>query len=977
MTPRSLAEPIRSAAVATLAVAGALLAFAAARAATAPPAASADPVVARVDDRVIRRSEIDSRKRRGVDDYERETGREAPASFDLQFQRLALEEAVRERLVADEARARGLVVPAAQVDSVLAAEPHFRTNGRFDAAKFAAYKRDNPKSYEEVRRLTEDGIAARLRMRELEHELAPDAATLDRLVARRTERAKIQSLLLSEVQFDGVNDPSDAEVRAAFEKNPNAFAPPMRLGYRAIFAPAVGADGRVSDAARESARRTAERLLGEVRAGVPFDSIATRAGLVAVNGSWGEGQVGGLFALEPAWGDSAIASPVGRVLPAVIPTDEGFAIVRVDRKSDRATPRLDLVAVDLRARMRRERESARELADARAWYASHPEAFVVPTRTVRWATVDTARVRFDEPKDAELEAWFAARRNEFARLDPGGGGVRLQEYAEVKDEVRARVRLERRIQAGRALADRVAVAWARGESGPGSTPGLSTGGPALLVTGGSRPTGLRPELADSALAFPAGRSLVTADPRGYAVVAVPKVDTDTRAPFEAVEPQAIAQARAEREAELDRRARAHHAAHPERYRVEHGYAISYATVIPPSVSRVDVPGEAIERYYRENPSEFGTPAQVHVRHLLVGTQTRSPEQALSIARALRQRIVAGESLADLARAQSDDPASRPRGGDLGWVLPGTTVPEFERAAYALTRAEPLSPPVTSSFGVHLIELVERREGTRKPFADVRFDIASKLATQYADTIAAHEARRLLAEATSPADLLARAERAKYPTALGSWYEGLPLAGLATNDRVRADATRLARGERFPTIYKQITPGYVVAFLDSLLPPRDLTYEECGARVKADLAREASRAEVRRRGDAALAQLTAGKPWAEVAAPLGGSPDPYTIGYAEPLPGYGALPGLDSLLFGADAAPTGAARRLPVAQGDLLVQVKERTAAAPDVRARERENVRRIVLNRRLYDHVERLRSGARVDVLRAELSVRPPAPPSI
>jgi peptidyl-prolyl cis-trans isomerase SurA len=67
----------------------------------------------------------------------------------------------------------------------------------------------------------------------------------------------------------------------------------------------------------------------------------------------------------------------------------------------------------------------------------------------------------------------------------------------------------------------------------------------------------------------------------------------------------------------------------------------------------------------------------------------------------------GEDFATLAAQNSDDPGSKSQGGDLGWVYPGDTVPEFERAMDALKPGE-ISPPVRSPFGWHLIQVIERR-----------------------------------------------------------------------------------------------------------------------------------------------------------------------------------------------------------------------------------------------------------------------------
>ena len=99
--------------------------------------------------------------------------------------------------------------------------------------------------------------------------------------------------------------------------------------------------------------------------------------------------------------------------------------------------------------------------------------------------------------------------------------------------------------------------------------------------------------------------------------------------------------------------------------------------------------------------------QTRARHILVKTsEILSDGEAESRLQALRERIANGANFAELAKANSAD-LSAAKGGDLGWLSPGDTVPEFERAMDALKPGE-LSPPVRSPFGWHLIQVEERR-----------------------------------------------------------------------------------------------------------------------------------------------------------------------------------------------------------------------------------------------------------------------------
>lgn len=101
--------------------------------------------------------------------------------------------------------------------------------------------------------------------------------------------------------------------------------------------------------------------------------------------------------------------------------------------------------------------------------------------------------------------------------------------------------------------------------------------------------------------------------------------------------------------------------------------------------------------------------QTHARHILIKTnEIVSDADARRRLNDLRERIVNGAArFPELARLHSDD-LSAGKGGDLGWLNPGDTVPEFERAMDALKPGE-ISEPVSSPFGWHLILVEERRD----------------------------------------------------------------------------------------------------------------------------------------------------------------------------------------------------------------------------------------------------------------------------
>ena len=99
--------------------------------------------------------------------------------------------------------------------------------------------------------------------------------------------------------------------------------------------------------------------------------------------------------------------------------------------------------------------------------------------------------------------------------------------------------------------------------------------------------------------------------------------------------------------------------------------------------------------------------QTHARHILIKVnELVSEADAKHKLEGLYERIKNGGNFAELARLFSQD-GSASKGGDLGWIYPGDTVPEFERAMNELKLGE-VSKPIQSPFGFHLIEVLERR-----------------------------------------------------------------------------------------------------------------------------------------------------------------------------------------------------------------------------------------------------------------------------
>jgi peptidyl-prolyl cis-trans isomerase SurA len=110
-----------------------------------------------------------------------------------------------------------------------------------------------------------------------------------------------------------------------------------------------------------------------------------------------------------------------------------------------------------------------------------------------------------------------------------------------------------------------------------------------------------------------------------------------------------------------------------------------------------------------------TMVQTRARHILLRSSPQlSQAQAIARLADARQQIISGKAdFPSMARKLSQD-SSAEQGGDLGWASPGMFVPEFEEAMNRLQEEGAISPPVVSRFGVHLIQLVDKRRVELSP-----------------------------------------------------------------------------------------------------------------------------------------------------------------------------------------------------------------------------------------------------------------------
>ncbi len=120
------------------------------------------------------------------------------------------------------------------------------------------------------------------------------------------------------------------------------------------------------------------------------------------------------------------------------------------------------------------------------------------------------------------------------------------------------------------------------------------------------------------------------------------------------------------------------------------------------------PGFILLKLLEKRGGERQVRDEVHVRHILIKpSEVRNEQETRQIIERLHERILAGESFAELAGSYSEDPGSALNGGDLSWIDPEMLVPEFRRMMQ-ITPSGELSEPFRTQYGWHVLQVLGRR-----------------------------------------------------------------------------------------------------------------------------------------------------------------------------------------------------------------------------------------------------------------------------
>ncbi len=381
---------------------------------------------------------------------------------------------------------------------------------------------------------------------------------------------------------------------------------------------------------------------------------------------------------------------------------------------------------------------------------------------------------------------------------------------------------------------------------------------------------------------------------------------------------------------------------PERRTVD--YILVEGRLLRPTI---EIDDAALRAYYDANNEEFTQEEQVRARHLLL---TAEGEDEVASARAeiesLKKRIEeGGEDFGALAKELSKDEISRDRGGELGFFTRGQFNPELEEAAFSGTPGELLvvESNLITHTGVHLVEILARREGGLQGFESVRPRIHSRILGERSESAAEALAKTLAARIDS--------EGLQGQTGLGALAEAEVGASFATTPAFSRDdnIAGIGRGTPFTTTSFgleegatsepiQVSRGWAILQLREAQGSRAPSMEEVDSELREAVLRFKQEEAAKTALGEALERVRAGLAFAELAAELGlevqDSSDFSRSGFIAEL---GSHPELSDEAFELEVGGVGGPYETP--QGSVIYQLAERTEWNADEFAQKESETR--------------------------------------
>jgi peptidyl-prolyl cis-trans isomerase D len=266
----------------------------------------------------------------------------------------------------------------------------------------------------------------------------------------------------------------------------------------------------------------------------------------------------------------------------------------------------------------------------------------------------------------------------------------------------------------------------------------------------------------------------------------------------------LAPARYQSEAEpTEAEVKAYYESHKASFQTMEKRSLGVILLDPAKLSSALPTDAELQKEYNANLDKFRTPERVEVRHILIKSDATNDAAMKTKAEGILKQLKApGADFAKISKENSQDPGSAEKGGELGWIVKGQTVPEFEKAAFSLPVGQ-MSDLVKTTYGYHILQVSKHEQAQLQPFDSVK----GQLTVDYMQRTSTVEMQKLadkaIAELRKDPLHPEKAAEAVGTTVIRveNAQAGDPIPGIGVSKEVSDAVAPLRKGE--------ITPGPVV------------------------------------------------------------------------------------------------------------------------------------------------------------------------
>ncbi len=268
---------------------------------------------------------------------------------------------------------------------------------------------------------------------------------------------------------------------------------------------------------------------------------------------------------------------------------------------------------------------------------------------------------------------------------------------------------------------------------------------------------------------------------------------------------------------------------------------SFAMVIldPNKINAGALPTDAqLQADYTSRRNDFQVTERVKARHILVKSDASNDAQMKAKAEGILKQIQGGGDFAKLATDNSDDPGSKAQGGELGFIVKGQTVPEFEKSAFSLQPGQ-TSGLVKTTYGYHIIQAEAHEQAHLQPFEEVKaqllLDRQKRVAGQQMQSLSDKAVAELRKDPAHPE----KAAEAVGTTVVKAEnvQDGDPVPGLGVSKEFSDAVAGLRKNE--VTAGPAVLPDgrAVLAVVTDVQPAHPATLEEAKTQVRTKASKE--------------------------------------------------------------------------------------------------------------------------------------------